>query len=60
MKMKHAAILAQFTAQFSPDVVKRWDALVEAWNIDHDKHNPYEEELVKGVFTSILPIYVVD
>jgi len=54
MKIKHTSILAKFTAKFSPEAVNRWNAMVEAWDTDQEKPNPYEEEFGKGMFISML------
>jgi hypothetical protein len=48
MKIKKMAAHARFTAGFDPEVVERWSAMVDAWDLDPQKPNPYEE-VGKGV-----------
>jgi hypothetical protein len=43
MKHKHGAILNRFTAKFSPDTVENWVDMIEEWDLDKSKPNPYEE-----------------
>jgi hypothetical protein len=43
MKIKQEAILAQFTAKFAPDVVEKWAVMIDDWELDPEKPNPYEE-----------------
>ena len=43
MKRKHVALLAQFSAQFLPEQVETWEAMITAWDQDQDQPNPYEE-----------------
>ena len=53
MKFKHETILTHFTAKFSPDVMETWITMINAWDLDHTKRNPYEEPQ-----NSILLIYL--
>jgi len=43
METKHCALLAWFTAKFTPEVIEKWSEMVEAWDQDHSQPNPYEE-----------------
>jgi len=43
MKRKHVALLERFSAQFLPEQVKAWEAMIAAWGRDPDQPNPYEE-----------------
>jgi len=43
MKLKQEAILAQFTARFAPEVVDKWSKVIDDWDVDPEKPNPYEE-----------------
>ena len=43
MKMKHGILLTRFTAKFAPEVIEKWTKMVEVWDQDHSKPNPYEE-----------------
>jgi hypothetical protein len=49
MKLRHGGLLAQFTTQFDSDIIEKWTAAVEAWDLDPTKPNPHEET-EKGVF----------
>jgi hypothetical protein len=50
MKIKHTAILSQFTSRFSPELINQWNNMIETWDNNHDNPNPYEEEKGKGVY----------
>jgi hypothetical protein len=50
MKVKKEAAHARFTAGFAPEVIDKWTAMVEAWDSDPQKPNPYEE-VGKGSFS---------
>jgi hypothetical protein len=43
MKAKHNDIYKRFTAKISPDVVEKWTAMIDAWDLDQTKPNPYED-----------------
>jgi len=43
MKAKHEDIFKQFSATFAPPVIKPWTSMVEHWESDPLKPNPYEE-----------------
>lgn len=43
MREKHRNIFNQFSSTFRPDVVQKWERMVEDWNKDHSKPNPYAE-----------------
>ena len=57
MKIKHEELLARFTAKFSPDVIDKWTKMIEAWDLDHSKPNPYEEP-ENGMLALYHKIYV--
>lgn len=40
---KHKALFEKLNATFNPEVVKKWDDMVAAWNEDTSKPCPYEE-----------------
>jgi hypothetical protein len=52
MRKKHKDILARFTAKFSPGIVEKWDTMIDAWDLDQTKLNPYEESC-KGLLLVI-------
>jgi len=43
MKAKHGDLLSMFSAKFTPEVVNQRTAMIEAWDLDSSKPNPYEE-----------------
>lgn len=43
MEKKHREALEKFTATFPSDVVAKWDKMVDDWDADMSKPNPYEE-----------------
>jgi hypothetical protein len=43
MRAKHTGLLDRFTAKFSPEVVDKWTSMIEDWDSDMTKPNPYEE-----------------
>ena len=43
MKTKHADIYKQFSATFTPTIVKKWLIMVERWEADPSMPNPYQE-----------------
>ena len=43
MSTQQANIFNQFSATFSPTTVKKWEAMVIAWNTDTTAPNPYQE-----------------
>jgi hypothetical protein len=48
MKSKHNDFHVRFTAKLSPEVAKKWGTMVDAWDLDQTKVNPYEE-MQKGL-----------
>lgn len=43
MREKHRNIFHQFSSTFREETVQKWAKLVEDWNEDHSKPNPYAE-----------------
>jgi len=43
MNTKQTDIFNKFSATFSPEMVKRWEAMVVAWNANPKAQNPYKE-----------------
>jgi len=43
MKTKHRSLLNRFTVKLSPDIVQQWMDMIDAWEGDHTRPNPYEE-----------------
>ena len=43
MEKKHREAFEKFTATFPSDVVAKWDKMVDDWDADMSKLNPYEE-----------------
>jgi hypothetical protein len=43
MEKKHREAFEKFTATFPSDVVAKWDKMVDDWDADMSKPNPYEE-----------------
>ena len=46
MKTKHRSLLNRFTVKLSPDTVEKWTAMIDSWDEDHTRPNPYEEPLI--------------
>ena len=43
MSAQQADVFEQFLATFTPAVVKKWEAMVTAWNTNPKARNPYQE-----------------
>lgn len=43
MTTKQTDVFNKFSATFSPETVKRWEATVVAWNANPKAPNPYKE-----------------
>jgi hypothetical protein len=43
MSGQQADVFEQFSATFTPAVVKKWEAIVTAWNANPKARNPYQE-----------------
>lgn len=43
MSAQQADVFEQFSATFTPAVVKKWEAMVAAWNANPKARNPYQE-----------------
>jgi hypothetical protein len=48
MSTKQTDIFNQLSATFSPETVKKWEAMVTAWNANPKKPNPYQEPMSGG------------
>lgn len=51
MHQKHAQIFSNFNAKFAPEITEKWTKMVEEWDMDSSKPDPYEEPIIG------LPIY---
>jgi hypothetical protein len=45
MKAKHQDAFQTFSSTFTPSVIAKWSRMVEEWEIDRTKPNPYEEPI---------------
>ena len=43
MSIHQADVFDRFSATFSPSTVKKWEAVVTAWNANANAPNPYQE-----------------
>ena len=43
MSIHQADVFDRFSATFSPSTVKKWEAVVTAWNANASAPNPYQE-----------------
>jgi hypothetical protein len=43
MSAKQTEVFNQLSATFSPQTIKKWEAMVVAWEADPQAPNPYEE-----------------
>lgn len=43
MHVKHWELFNKFNTTFPEDVVMKWEQMLEEWNVDPNKPNPYEE-----------------
>ena len=43
MKVRHEELLEDFSAEFPPEMIERWTKGIEAWNVNPDNPNPYED-----------------
>jgi len=48
MANHHEGLLTRFTAKFEPSIIEKWVAMIDTWDMDSSKPNPYEEPQ-KGV-----------
>jgi hypothetical protein len=49
MREKHQLKCVEFDESFPAAVIERWAQMVRAWNADHSKPNPYEEQAISNV-----------
>ncbi|EIN09881.1 hypothetical protein PUNSTDRAFT_36825, partial [Punctularia strigosozonata HHB-11173 SS5] len=40
---RHQRIYEEYTARFSPALVRQWEDMIHNWELDHNKPNPYDE-----------------
>lgn len=52
MEKRHREAFEKFTTTFPSDVVAKWDKMVDDWDADISKPNPYEEP-VAGKYRSL-------
>lgn len=57
MKMKSQTAFENFNKTFPPDVTLTWTQLVEAWDKDNTKTNPYEEPTPSKFISFLLVLY---
>ena len=43
MSIHQAEVFDRFSATFSPAAIKKWEAMVTAWNANANAPNPYQE-----------------
>lgn len=43
MRMKHQEAFLLFSSTFLPSTIAKWSKMVEEWETDRTKPNPYEE-----------------
>ena len=43
MSIHQAEVFDRFSATFSPAAIKKWEAMVTAWNTNANAPNPYQE-----------------
>lgn len=41
MRVKHEGLHVEFSNAFPVDVINEWTQMVEDWDTDHQKPNPY-------------------
>ncbi|KAF9496954.1 hypothetical protein BDN71DRAFT_1505191 [Pleurotus eryngii] len=44
MSAHHSSLHAKFTESFPPDTIEAWEREVVAWETDHNKLNPFDDE----------------
>ena len=50
MRIRQEKAFEDYSATFDPSVVSEWEAMVEAWNVDPDQPDPYEEPVKCALF----------
>jgi len=45
MQAKHEEIFEKFSARFDETLIEKWKKIVEAWEADPSKPNPYKEKI---------------
>jgi hypothetical protein len=59
MSAKHNALFTKFSSNFSPDIVEKWEMMVNDWEDDLSKKNPFEEAASSAFFFSdLITIYI--
>lgn len=43
MKKKHRVLADKHTATFPPDIIAKWEGMIQDWDADHSKPDPYKE-----------------
>lgn len=51
MRIKQHRIFREYNVTFAPAMVQNWEKMVQDWNDDHTKPDPYEE-LMTGMSMS--------
>ena len=59
MRLKQRRIFLEYNAMFAPDIVAKWTKMVEEWNSDPNKPDPYEEPMT-GMVTLLQGDLAVD
>jgi hypothetical protein len=47
MRARHDTLFAKFSGTFDADLVKKWEDMVEVWDGDQSKPNPYEDATIR-------------
>jgi hypothetical protein len=54
MRTKHQDLFAKFSETFKPETMKKWEAMVKAWEAVPTRPNPYEEPVnSKHMYTQV-------
>ncbi|KAI0654576.1 hypothetical protein C8Q70DRAFT_876809, partial [Cubamyces menziesii] len=53
-RIEQARIFREYSSTFDPNVVKTWEDMVAAWNVDQSRPDPYEEPKSKTSATAAI------
>ncbi|EIN06945.1 hypothetical protein PUNSTDRAFT_33123, partial [Punctularia strigosozonata HHB-11173 SS5] len=53
LQSKHRRVFTEFTATFPEDLVGKWEAMVQEWEVDHSKPDPFIEPEESTTFAAV-------
>lgn len=66
MHARHETMFVTFTNRFDPKVIEKWDSMINDWDADSSKPNPYEDLIIckhnatDGVYSQQFPLRFIN